>query len=52
MEGVKTKFDSCVTKINQNGIKVAVPKKKPYSSLEITKYFPEIVEPNPGFPSS
>ena len=42
MGGVKTKFDSCITKINQNGIKVAVPNKKPYSSLEITKYFPDI----------
>ena len=46
MEGVKTKFDNCVTKINQNGIKVPIPKKKPYSSLEITKYFPEMKSQN------
>ena len=42
MDGVKTKFDNCISKIKENNIKVNVPKTKPYSSLEITKYFPDI----------
>ena len=39
---LKSKFDLCVNKIKENNIKVNIPTNKPYSSLEITKYFPTI----------
>ena len=42
MDGVKTKFETCINKIKENNIKVNIPKNKHYSSLEITKYFPDI----------
>ena len=42
MDGVKSKFDLCVNKIKENNIKVNIPTTKPYSSLEITKFFPTI----------
>jgi ATP-dependent Lon protease len=42
MDNIKIRFEKCVNKIEKNEINIPLPGKKPYSSLEIAKFFPQI----------
>jgi ATP-dependent Lon protease len=42
MDNIKGRFENCVNKLEKNNVKIPLPTKKPYSSLEIAKFFPQI----------
>jgi len=42
MNNIKVKFENCINKLGKNNIAIPLPIKKPFSTLEIAKFFPYI----------